>query len=572
MKSRPVLSMKGCIQERSVVSALLVIHVFLLAHGAVKHSATWDEVAHLSAGISHWDLGEFSLYNVNPPLVRMVATIPVVCSDAKRDWSSFQVFPGGRPEFAVGQDFFRANGPNSFQYLTWARWCCLPFSLIGALTCRAWATRLYSRRAGLMSLCLWCFSPNVLAHAQMITPDTAATSIGLLANYVFWLWSKHSTWQRAIFVGALLGLAILSKTTWLLLVPLWPCIWLFGIVAERPVGKAILRQSSQLIVVFVVAIYVINALYSFENTFRRLDSFEFVSRPMSGTTDSGPNRFAGTIVGCVRIPLPANFILGIDLQKSEFERGYWSYLRGEWLTSGWWYYYLYALLMKVPLGTWGLGLLAIFSVLLRKSPLRRDEIILLAPGLAVLTLVSSQTGFNHHLRYVLPTLPVVFIWVSRVAPEPGDGASLMKNLVAVLTIWSINSSLFIYPHNLSYFNEMAGGPMHGANHLSHSNVDWGQDLLYLKRWFDMHPEIETLGLAYDGGYDPALIGMTFNDVPSHAKPGFYALSVNRIRSHDGRLRYFTDYQQCARIGYSMKVYHLEKGSDGRIVSVSCLGK
>ncbi len=59
------------------------------------------------------------------------------------------------------------------------------------------------------------------------------------------------------------------------------------------------------------------------------------------------------------VPLPRNYVLGIDLQKSDFENQDMSYLRGQWRVGGWWYYYLYAMAIKVPLGTWVLLLLAL---------------------------------------------------------------------------------------------------------------------------------------------------------------------------------------------------------------------
>ena len=38
---------------------------------------------------------------------------------------------------------------------------------------------------------------------------------------------------------------------------------------------------------------------------------------------------------------------------------------------------------------------------------------------------------------------------------------------------AVGSSLAIYPHSLSYFNELAGGPTKGHYHLIDSNIDWG---------------------------------------------------------------------------------------------------
>ena len=75
-----------------------------------------------------------------------------------------------------------------------------------------------------------------------------------------------------------------------------------------------------------------------------------------------------------------NYLLGIDLQKREFENKMWSYLNGEWRLGGWWYYYIYALAIKEPLGTWVLMAMAVAltvvdvwrrrrSVVARPSPL-----------------------------------------------------------------------------------------------------------------------------------------------------------------------------------------------------------
>jgi hypothetical protein len=47
---------------------LLAIQAGLLAWSATRHSPSVDEMGHLAAGVSHWELGRFDLYRVNPPL------------------------------------------------------------------------------------------------------------------------------------------------------------------------------------------------------------------------------------------------------------------------------------------------------------------------------------------------------------------------------------------------------------------------------------------------------------------------------------------------------------------------
>src|SRR5690348_10074181 len=72
-----------------LVGLLLIIHAALLAWQAYRYSPTIDEPAHLVAGISHWKFGRFDLYRVNPPLVRLVAALPMLVVDPKTDWSGF---------------------------------------------------------------------------------------------------------------------------------------------------------------------------------------------------------------------------------------------------------------------------------------------------------------------------------------------------------------------------------------------------------------------------------------------------------------------------------------------------
>jgi hypothetical protein len=123
------------------------------------------------------------------------------------------------------------------------------------------------------------------------------------------------------------------------------------------------------------------------------------------------------------------------------------------------------------------------------------ELLVLVPAVAVLILVSSQTGFTRYLRYVVPAFPFVFVWISKV----GQAISLRQWKLATVVIaslcWSVTSSFAIYPYSVSYFNELAGGPLGGHAHLVDANIDWGQELLRLKHWMDKHPEARPMHLA-----------------------------------------------------------------------------
>ncbi len=66
--------------------------------------------------------------------------------------------------------------------------------------------------------------------------------------------------------------------------------------------------------------------------------------------------------------------------------------------------------------------------------------------------------------------------------------------------WFLASSLVIFPHSLSFFNEAIGGPLNGPEHLLGSAVDWGQDLRYLTKFQDKSAEYRIC-LAYLGSFD-----------------------------------------------------------------------
>jgi 4-amino-4-deoxy-L-arabinose transferase-like glycosyltransferase len=565
-----------------IVGSLLAAHAALLGWSAWRHSPTVDEVGHLPAGISHWYFGRFELYRVNPPLVGMVGAAPVVCQRPETPWFTAYLAPGARSEFSIGREFIAANGRRSFWLFTSARWACIPFSILGAYVCLRWGRELYGHAAGLTAMMLWCFSPNILAHGSLMTPDVAAAALGAAAGYTFWRWLESPTWTRAFIAALVLGVALLTKFTLMVFLPLWPVIWPIWRWPERHdlVRARWLRESSQIAVMLLLALYTINVGYAFEGSFQRLGSYEFVSRLMvapggepEASRQATGNRFAGTWLGAMPVPLPRNCLMGIDPQRRDFEAKIWSYLRGEWREGGWWYYYLYALAIKVPLGTWVLLVLALLASLLARGYAAswRHEVLLLAPLATLLVLVSSQTGVQY-LRYALPMFPFAFVWTSKVARAVELEHWKLATLVAVALAWSVGSSLRVYPHSLSYFNELVGGPKNGHAHLLDSNIDWGQDLLYLKRWYDAHPEARPLGLAFFGFYDPAVAGIQWAPPPAGPTgerqvgrlkrdqlgplPGWYALSVNAIHRRTREYEYFLRFEPVAMVGYSIYIYHI----------------
>lgn len=522
---------------RPLQLTIVFAHVILCSWSAFKHSPTIDEPAYLASGISHWEYGRFDLCRVSPPLVRLVAAIPVRFANPKLEWRNYVIGPGIRAEHPVGHDFVVANGNRTFWLFTLGRWACIPFSLLGAWISYRWAGHLFGSAAANVALMLWCFSPFILAHAQLLTPDIGVSSLCLAACYSFWKWSKSPTFVSASIAAAVLGLAILAKTNALVLVPALAVAIVFDALIARRLP--VLRTAAQAIVATAIALYVVNLGYVFEGTLKPLGEYNFFSSTFGNA--EGGNRFKDSVLSHVPIPLPAAFLEGIDLQRRDFEndRGVKeTYFRGQWYHHGWWWYYFYVVAVKVPVGSWILCLVGCIQI--ARYSRRRREILcyLVLPGAALFGLACSQTGFSHSLRYVLPALPFALIIASAAVSSPM--ARWKHHVTAAAFAGSLVSGLSSYPHTISYFNELAGGPRNGHFHLLDSNCDSGQDLIYIRDWIASHPDLSPVYVAYWGMFDPNDAGLDLKTDHIQAgkpiPPGWYLISVNHLHGEYRRRR------------------------------------
>lgn len=571
---------------RLSVGCILGLHVALLAWTAYRNSPVRGEVAHLSAGVSHCVLGNFDLYRVNPPFIRTIAALPVLAAHPKTDWRRFGSSRLNRYEYDIAVDFVRANGPRTFWLVTLGRWMAISFSTLTCYFCFLWAKSLYGTSAGILAMLLWSFCPFSLGLGSVLVPDSHVAALSLMTVYAFSCWLDHPTWLLALAFGTSLGIAILCKFTALILWPWLPFLWVVNRIVRpaTPGRREWLRQTCMLTSALAISVFVINCGYLFEGTFSAFKTLRFQSGLFTGVSSlqqcppDGANRFSGTWLGELPVALPTNMLQGIDAQRLDFERGSPSYLHGQWSSRGWWYYYLYAFAVKLPLGTWCLIIAAVFMTFLgRSSPTTfRGEGIVLATFFLVLVFVSSQTGFSAHSRYSLPALPFLYVWTSRVAvvfvPDRRRLSTLViAGLATSALVWSVGSSLYVYPHSLSYFNEFAGGPHQGPKHLLDSNVDWGQDLLYLDRWLKRHPDHRLDGLAYHAWFRPDYIGFRKTKKPPNDAhppeqkydgldcgplPGLYAVSVNLLYDPARNYTYFGQFSPIAKAGYSIYIFDI----------------
>jgi hypothetical protein len=394
-----------------------------------------------------------------------------------------------------------------------------------------------------------------LGWGATICPDVAAASLGIVALYVFRHWIKTLTWFYALLAGITLGLLTLTKLTWIVAFGLWLMTWLITTIPYFVYNRRkILRQSGQMVFLFTIAVFVLNLGYCFDGSFKKLGDYTFNSKTL--TNDASENRFSESWLGTIPVPLPEQFVLGFDTQQIDFEKGKPSYLFGQHAKHGWWHYYLAALTVKEPIGT--LGLVALAVVLFCRAGYRtnwKDEFVILVPLLGLLIAVSSQTGFSANARYVMPALPILYIWASRTGRLILSTNTIVRAIVPVLLIAIAASSLWVYPYSMSYLNETVRGRI--SPPLLGSNIDWGQDLYELKDWLDEHPETRPIRVAMSNIYPLETLGITNAGSPPKAPaPGWFLLGANDLFGTRRDYEWLWNVQPVKRVGWSTYIFHV----------------
>ena len=569
---------RSTMRARCVLIAILSLHAGLLYWAGEVNGPIATEMGHLVAGISHIESGSYDLMAVNPPLVRTIAAIPVVASGPRYNWSRYNPDPLVRAEHMVGRDFVRANGAHSLRLLARARHACIPFSLLGAVICYAWASELYGVGGGLLSATLWCTCPFVLGQGSLILPDVPAAAVGLAAAYAFRLPLTSPTMLNGIVAGATLGLGVLCKTTLLVLCPVFVMFWIASCV-RIPVAQLGQRVTCA-VLQFLSCLAVLNLGYAFTNAGVPLKDFRFHSIVLSGRPDwqtartAGGNRFRGTVWEQIPVPLPAAFVRGLDKQKSDFEGKEYSFLAGRWKLGGWWYYYLVGLLCKLPIGTLLLFFTACVLTITPQALRRvtRDELLVLASMIAIVAFVSAHTGFSHHVRYVVPALGFAYVWIGKAAWLLTKGW-FGRIAVCGCAVGAVCSSMAVFPISFSYANELIGGPERASEYFSESNVAWGQDLLRLKKWMDDNPDLGKPFLIDYGYFEPEILGISYQTVSfsqnlalantmagtvTTPQPGWYVINVCMLHNGGHRFDYLRHLKPLATIGFSYNVYYLSQ--------------
>ena len=502
----------------------LALHAALAVDTLRGASATFDEGAHLPAGYTYLALGDHRLNPEQPPLVKVLAALPLLSLRPVVDrhhvsWTAARQWEFGRRFLYAWNDGDRLLWRGRLGVVA------LSLALVAAVFLRT--RSLAGPRAAAIALLLAVLSPELLAHGTLVTTDLAVALFVFVAVTAFDRLATRATPAAVVLLGLATGAALASKFSGVVLGPVLLVLGGVVVLGERPVESALWPGAPRaltapaargrhvallLLLAAGVAVLTLWASYGFEPA---LSPDPAVRARLRAPLDQPPSGLwqRGLVAAANASLLPEDYVRGFVFvtEHSESRR---SFLLGRISEEGFSWYFPVAFLLKTPLPLVLLVVLALARVP-RLAP--RTAAFLWIPVALYLGLTASR-GLQIGYRHLLPILPFLFVAAAEAAARLLSWRRpLGALLVALLCGWYAVGTLRTHPHHLAYFNEIAGGPANGWHALVDSNIDWGQDLKRLKVWMDEHA-VTHVKLSYFGSADPAYYGIDCERLPGYAAP------------------------------------------------------
>jgi 4-amino-4-deoxy-L-arabinose transferase-like glycosyltransferase len=488
-----------------------------------QQSQTWDESHHLFAGYQYWKHGDFGINAEHPPLLKLVAAIPLLSLDLKEQ--PVAVGPTDTAHWASAAEFLYQNTIDHDIILFRSRMTASVFTYLLAVLVFLCGLEMFGFGAALLALFLLVFEPNILTHGALVTTDIAETCFVFASVYAFYRYVKKPNVGRLLICGVALGFSWAAKHSGLVVGPSLVLLAVADILLQRrrtghegamgvprPVVRQTRRYGLAIVGIFAVGIVLLWSCYA----------FRFAARPegaaLNPTLDvqarSLKNGMETNLVLALasRHVLPEAYLWGLSYVLGNADRG--SFLLGKVYATGPWFYFPLVLMMKCTLGF--LLLLAAFPVAAMRLRMPRELSFLVIPPTIFLA-ISMVFGLNIGLRHVLPIFPFLILLSAAAAMNLAARSRLVAGAIAVLVVAHATSSLHSYPNYLTYSNEVVGGPSNTRFVMSDSNVDWGQGFkqaaAYLAErqvtdcWFAYSIPISIVDPRFQGPCRPLPVGL-----------------------------------------------------------------
>ena len=211
--------------------SLLAVMLLLLLGSARGDSLTFDEPPHITAGYAYLRFGDARLNYEHPPLLKMLAAIPLLPLSPRFPLTSPAWQDANNGQWETARTFLYESGNDPDRITTWARVGPIVLTVCLGLILFLWTKQWAGPGSALLTLFLYVFSPTILAHGRLVTTDVAAAFGVTLTIFAYVSFLIRPGWRSALLAGLALGVGLLCKFSAFLLVPylavmtgLWMCL------------------------------------------------------------------------------------------------------------------------------------------------------------------------------------------------------------------------------------------------------------------------------------------------------------------------------------------------------------
>jgi len=555
-----------------ILGIFLIASFLLMFNASQKESATMDELAHIPAGYGYVRYLDYRLNPEHPPLVKAIAAFPLIFQKLNFPTDKFPWQKDINGQWAAGAQFLYESGNDADKIIQWARLGPMLLTLILITFIYLWAKELMGRWWALLPTFLFAFSPNVLAHGHYVTTDIGAALGIFIASYYFIKFLLQPTKRHLIFSGITFGIAQLMKFSAVLLIPFFAFLilifyfWKIYHSRQKYLSQAF-KYFKALVIIFLIGyslVYIVYLIFTLNYPIeKQITDTKFILTSFAGGPDQNwqsckltsniPLKRHARCLAEIDIWIAQNkilrplghYLLGVLMVFQRSSGGNTAYFLGEVSAAGWWYYFPVVFLLKEPLPSLILIVLALILAIWRiikniKSQWSKvishlsDYIGTHFAEFSMLIFIilywaySMNSPLNIGVRHILPTIPFIYILtISGLKKWTNKKIIFNENLLIKffsflnnflrtslkiififgLLVFYLIETILAKPYFLSYFNELAGGIENGYKYVTDSNYDWGQDLKRLKSFIETwnlknETKINKIAIDYFGGGNP----------------------------------------------------------------------
>jgi Dolichyl-phosphate-mannose-protein mannosyltransferase len=471
-----------------------------------RKSLTNDEYYHIPAGYYYLSHGNFKLNEEHPPLVKMWAALPLLV--VRTPGPPLVQAPAEDPlnrEHETFSQFWSMNLSESEAIAFRTRVPMILLTLALGVLIFVYARQLFGGRAALFAVLFFSLEPTVLAHGRIVQTDLPAALAYLLFFFSLRSFLRAPDLRRAFGLGGALGLALLTKFSLLILLPVFLIASIAMLWSTWQRGAQPARLGLRIAIALVVMLFLVNTAYYFRR------------QPLSQSDimwiESMSPSHSGVVMRTLRAGsavVPTSFLFGAYIVWAHDQMGHPASLLGAYSNSGWWYYFPVAFALKTSLPFLMLSIAAVGWALWMFWLRRESAFLWLLAPIVIYTLVAMTSHIDIGIRHLLPIFPFLFIlsgafvdWVLRL-----QSGWIPRAVMVVLLAWMALTAARAYPDYLTYMNEIASKHPHWY-YLSDSNVEWGDDTGALAAYLCARGETSVRTAVLGGWTSPGSCGVQY---------------------------------------------------------------